>query len=114
MALTAAQLSTIGRRAGEAHKSTDDRMVTDETIQLIADEVGLVKDSADLAPTAALYTTTYDLAAATAGVWREKAGRMAEGFDFRAEGATFTRSQAYRHALQQATYWHSQISNLSV
>ncbi len=114
MALTAAQLSTVGRRAGEAHKTTPNRMVTDETIQLIADEVGLVKDSADLAPTAALYATTYDLAAITAGVWREKAARLSEGFDFRAEGATFTRSQAYRHALQQATYWHGMISNLSV
>ena len=112
MALTPAQLNTVARRAGEAHKS--ERMIEDDTIQFIADEVGLIKDSADLAPTAALYATTYDLAAITAGVWREKAGMLAEGFDFRAEGATFTRSQAYRHALSQATYWHGQISNLSV
>lgn len=89
-------------------------MVDDDTIQLIADEVGLIKDSDDLAPSHADYTTTYDLSAATAGVWREKAARLAEGFDFRSEGATFTRSQAYRHALAQATYWHAQISNLSV
>jgi hypothetical protein len=112
MALTTAQLNTVARRAGEAHKS--DRMIEDDTIQFIADEVGLVKDSSDRAPIHTDYVTTYDLAAIAAGVWREKAGMLAEGYDFRAEGATFTRSQAYRHALGQATYWHSLISNLSV
>jgi hypothetical protein len=112
MALTALQLNTVARRAGEAHKA--ERMIEDATIQHIADEVGLVKDSADLAPSEALYSTTYDLAAITAGVWREKASMISGDFDFRSEGATFTRSQAYRHALDQATYWHGMISNLSV
>ena len=112
MALTTQQLNTVARRAGEAHKS--ERMIEDDTIQFIADELGLIVDSAGLAPSAALYTTTYDLNAIAAGVWREKANMLAEGFDFTAEGASFTRSQAYRHAMQQASKWHAMASNLSV
>ena len=112
MPLSTAQLNAVARRVGEAQKP--DRMIEDATIQFIADEVGLVKDSTGKAPIATGYVVTYDLAAIAAGVWREKAAMLAEGFDFRSEGATFTRSQAYRHALAQATYWHGMISNLSV
>ena len=112
MALTAAELATVKRRAGEAHKTTP--MVDDATIQLIADEVGLVVDDDGNAPLDTGYTTTYDLAAVAAGVWREKAARSAEDFDFDAEGASFTRSQAYEHCMRQAAYWHGQISNLTV
>lgn len=111
MALTAAELATVKRRAGEAHKTTP--MVDDATIQLIADEVGLIVDDAGNAPTATDYTTTYDLAAIAAGVWREKAARLAEGYDFTAEGASFTRSQAYEHCLKEARRWHAQCSNLT-
>jgi hypothetical protein len=89
-------------------------MIEDNTIQFIADELGLVKDSAGLAPSAAAYVTTYDLNAIAAGVWREKASMLAEDFDFTAEGASFTRSQAVRHAERQASKWHAMASNLSV
>lgn len=112
MALTAPQLATIKRRSGEAHKATP--MVSDADIQLIADESGLIKDSDDLAPSAATYTQTYDLNAVVASVWEEKAGLTAEGFDFAAEGGSFTRSQHYRHCVEQAKRWHGRMSNLSV
>lgn len=111
MALTAAELATVKRNAGESHKTTP--MVDDATIQLIADEVGLIVDADGNAPTATDYTTTYDLAATTAGVWRAKASRLAEGYDFTAEGASFTRSQAYDHCMKQARYWHGLCSNLT-
>lgn len=112
MALTAAELATVKRRAGEAHKGTP--MVTDADIQLIADEVGLIVDDDGNGPEDTGYTTTYDLAAVAAGVWREKASRLAENYDFTAEGASFTRSQAYENCMKQARYWHSLCSNLSV
>lgn len=111
MALTTAQLARVARQAGEAHKTK--RMVDDDTIQLIADDSGLVVDSADNGPLDTGYTTTYDLAAITAAVWHEKAARLGEGFDFTAEGASFTRSQAYRHAIDQAGRWAAKVGNLS-
>ena len=111
MALTAAELATVKRRGGEAHKTTP--MVDDATIQLIADEVGLIVDAEGYAPTDALYTTTYDLAAIAAGIWDEKAARAAEGFDFTAEGASFTRSQFYTHCRDQARVWRGRQSNLT-
>lgn len=111
MTLTEAELAAIARRAGEAHKAT--RMVSDETIQLIADEVGLIVDSDDLGPLDTGYTTTYDLNAVASEVWREKASMTAEGFDFAVEGGSFTRSQHYSHCLEMARKYGALISNLS-
>ena len=111
MALTAAELATVKRRAGEAHKATP--MVSDADIQLIADESGLVVDSDGNAPADTEYTTTYDLYATAAAVWEEKAAMTAEGFDFAAEGASFTRSQHYRHCVEQAQKMRARQSNLS-
>lgn len=110
MALTSGQLATVKRRANES----DNGMVSDEDIQLIADESGLIVDGSGYAPDHASYTTRYDLNAIAAEVWREKAGMVSGGFDFTAEGASFTRSQMYEQFMKMATYRASMISNLSV
>jgi len=110
MALTSGQLATIKRRSAES----DNDYVSDEDIQLIADESGLIVDSDGNDPEATGYTETYDLNATAAEVWREKAGMVASGFDFTAEGASFTRSQMYDQFMKMATYRASMMSNLSV
>ena len=53
---------------------------------------------------ATYYVTAYsydlDLAAATA--WRERAGMQADGYDFSADGASYSRSQWFAHCQQMA------------
>lgn len=44
----------------------------------------------------------WDLFGAAAEGWRLKAGKIAGGYDFAMEGASWSRSQAYEHAIQMA------------
>jgi len=48
------------------------------------------------------WTPTYDLAAAAADIWEEKAAALSEEVDASIDGASITRSQAYEHAAAQA------------
>lgn len=111
--LTANQLTRLKRMAGESHKSGAARMLTDEVLDDIASEVALVKDADGLTPVDADYTTTVDLYRAAAEAWRTKAGMVAEGFDFEAEGGVFDRSQVYKHYLDQAARYAGMAGNLS-
>lgn len=52
---------------------------------------------------------TYDLNAAAADIWEEKASKYAEGhYDFSADGSTFNRSQVVNQCKQQARTYRSQ------
>lgn len=53
------------------------------------------------------WTARYDLNAAAADVWAEKAAVLAAGYDFNADGADYKRSQAYEQAMKQARYFRS-------
>jgi len=66
----------------------------------ILNEYGLKSDNVDWSP-------TYDLNAAAADVWNEKAGAIADQFDFTAGGQSFSRSQAYKAFSERARYYAS-------
>lgn len=51
------------------------------------------------------WTPRYDLHAAAADIWEEKASILAARFDFSADGSSYQRSQAYTQAMQQSR-WH--------
>jgi len=53
------------------------------------------------------WTATYDLNAAAADVWEEKAGILAQDYDYSADGGNYSRSQAYEQAMKQARYFRS-------
>lgn len=53
----------------------------------------------------AAWIPTYDLNAAAAEVWQEKAGALSERYDFKADGGDFAISQAYDHAVRQTAYY---------
>lgn len=53
------------------------------------------------------WTETYDLHAAAADIWEEKAAATSELFDFQADGGSFTRSQKHQQHMQQARYHRS-------
>lgn len=53
------------------------------------------------------WAATYDLNAAAADVWTEKAATLAGSYDFTADGSTFHRSQAVEQATKMASYYSS-------
>lgn len=122
--ITDAQETRLRRMVGEAHKDDEDRMISDEVIDDLAGEVGLVVDYAGEAPyvtdeddgTVSAntdYVTTVDIYRVAAEAWRVKAGMVAEGYDFKAEGAEFDRSQVYKHYLDQAARYAGLAGNLT-
>lgn len=56
------------------------------------------------------WTATYDLNAAAADVWSEKAAALASEFDFQAGSQTFQRSQAHAQYMRQAGYYRARRS----
>ena len=57
------------------------------------------------------WTALYDLNAAAADVWAEKAAAVAANFDFSTDGQSFNRSQAYDQYMRQSRYWRARRSN---
>lgn len=53
------------------------------------------------------WDATYDLNAAAADLWAEKAAALATEFDFSAGGQSFQRSQAYQMCMQQSRYYRA-------
>jgi hypothetical protein len=66
-----------------------------------------VKDASGLKPADLGWTETYDLMAATADVWGLIAAYSSQLYDFVADGATFSRSQLFDHALRMAAFFNS-------
>ena len=53
------------------------------------------------------WTPTYDLNAAAADIWEEKAVQVISKFDFSANGGTYNQSQQYEQMMKQARYHRS-------
>lgn len=53
------------------------------------------------------WTPTYDLAAAAADLWEEKAAGVISKFDFSANGGTYSQSQQYEQYMKQCRYYRS-------
>ena len=51
------------------------------------------------------WVETYDLNAAAADIWTEKAAARSERMDFTADGSNFSQSQQYEQALKMARYY---------
>lgn len=56
------------------------------------------------------WIVTYDLNAAAAEIWSEKAAILSQDYDFKADGADYSRSQAYDQAMKQARYYRGRRS----
>jgi hypothetical protein len=50
---------------------------------------------------------TYDLNAAAADIWEEKAAVVAQDFDFNADGGNYSRSQVYQQYMRQARFFRA-------
>lgn len=51
---------------------------------------------------------SYNLYAAAADVWRQKAGAVSDAFDFKTDRQSFSRAQRFDHAMKMATYFDDQ------
>jgi len=121
MAATAAQVARIRRMTNEPTETVyDDDLVEDyiEAYPLVdaRGEVpwvestttpGTLEENPD-------WTATYDLAAAAADIWAEKASSLAGDFDFAADGGNYSRSQAYEQAMKSSRYWRARRSPVTM
>lgn len=90
------------------------RMIADSTSTTYSDddlediiEGYPVLDSEGLDPEDDSWTATYDLNAAAAQIWEEKAAAFIGLYDFNADGGGFNRSQMYEQAMKMARHYHS-------
>ena len=60
-----------------------------------------IEDSAGNEPDDDDWTATYDLHAAAADIWQEKAGRVITDYDFQADGGRYDRSQVHSAMMKQ-------------
>ena len=97
MAATAAMIARVRRLADEATADT----YTDSEIATYIEQYPR-NDSDGNEPTDTDWTATYAVKLAAADLWEEKAAALAGQYDFAADGGQYTRSQAYKHAMQMA------------
>jgi len=117
MTATAAQIARVRRMTGEPDTTT----YADADIQSYI-EAHPLEDARGEGPRVESTTTpgtleenpdwtaTYDLNAAAADIWEEKAAVLAGDFDFQADGGQYSRSQAYEQAMKQARHFRSRRS----
>lgn len=98
-------IGRVRRMTGEQFNTS----YTDAEIQTIITQYPLV-DSEGFSPDQINWTPTYDLNAAAASIWEEKASGRTQNFDFSADGGSYQRSQSYEMAMKQARHYRSKRS----
>jgi len=100
--VTAAQIAQLRRMAAEPLTTTysDALLTTYIETYPIPDGEGHFPGEED----EDYWTPTYDLHAAAADIWDEKAAAVADRHDFSADGGSYNRSQVYDQAIKQARY----------
>lgn len=90
------------------------RMIAEQTDTTYTDgdledtiEEHAVLDSEGHAPESDDWTATYDLNAAAAAIWEEKAAAYVGQYDFNADGGSFNRAQMHDQAMKMARHYHS-------
>ena len=118
MAATAEQIARLRRMVAESTDATYDDDALAEYIERhpLLDERGeqpYTWDTSTEPPTQEAndnWIATYDLHAAAADVWEEKAANVADSVDFGADGANYHLSQKYEQAMARVRYHRSRRS----
>lgn len=112
MAATAAMISQLRRMVDEPDDTTyDDDLLSDyiEKYPLV-DALGTDSQDVDFSTTPPTisekdnWIPTYDLHAAAAEIWEEKASGLTDEFDFSADGGKYSRSQKYDQYMSKARF----------
>ena len=115
MAATAAMIAKVREMTNEVAPTTyrDAQITTIIERHPIIDERGVEPyewDTSTVPPTqddSDSWLPTYDLNAAAADVWDQKAAAAAADYDYSADGANLRRSQVYEQYRRQAAYYRS-------
>ena len=118
MAATAAMAERLRRMVDEPTTTTYSDDLIDDYIEKypLIDALGTDPQEVDFTtepPTISEkdnWIPTYDLHAAAADIWEEKAATIAENFDFSADGGSFKRDQKYEHYMKQSRFHSSKRS----
>lgn len=113
MAASAELIARLRRLTGEPTTATYDDAALAERIEAypVRDARGEDPYSWDASATPPApvsndaWLPTYDLYAAAADVWEEKAATVASDFDFSADGGRYDRSQVYEQYMKQVRYF---------
>jgi hypothetical protein len=105
MAATAEQVIRLRRMVAEPTTSPYTDAILEETLERypLLDSEGLDSDNDD-------WVATYDLHAAAADIWEEKAGSFVTSFNFTADGTNFQLSQKYEQMMARVLYHRSRRS----
>jgi len=122
MAATAAMAVRLRRMVDEATEDTWDDDAIDEYIETypLIDVLGTDPQDIDFSTTpptiseADEWIPTYDLHAAAANIWEEKAATIADEFDFKADGGGFSRSQKYDQFMAKSRFHSSKRSSRTI
>ena len=118
MAATAAMAERLRRMVDESTETTYDDDLIDEIIEKfpLLDVLGTDPQDIDFSTTpptiseADEWIPTYDLNAAAAEIWEEKAAAIADEFNFQADGGSFTRSGKYDQYMAHSRRFSSKRS----
>lgn len=118
MSATAAMAAKLRRMVDESTEDTYSDELIDEYIERypLKDVLGTDPQDVDYSTTpptiseAEEWIPTYDLHAAAADIWEEKAGTVADEFDFQADGGRYTRSQKEEKFLGKSRFHSSKRS----
>lgn len=118
MTATAAQIARVRRMVNEP----DDTTYDDEAIQGYIEDYPLLDergeepytwDTSTQPPTQDAnddWIPTYDLNAAAADIWEEKAGVVAQDYAFNADGGQYSRNQVYEQYMRNVAHYRSKRS----
>ena len=109
MAATAAEIARLRRMVAEPSTTTYDDASIEDYI-----ERNPVEDSEGYQPDDTGWTATYDLHAAAAEIWEEKAAALADHMDFNADGGSFNASQLHENAMRQAVFHRARARVTSI
>jgi len=101
MAASESDIARLRRQTNVTEAEYDDELMAEYIERYpLMDEEGYMPDEDE-------WTARYDVNRAAADVWNEKAAALARDYDFSADGANYSRSQAYEQAMKQARYYLS-------
>lgn len=108
MSATAEQIARLRRMVAEPSRDTYSDDVLAEYIEdhEVRDRYG-EPPRTPLGVANSSWTATYDLNAAAADIWEEKASAWADAFDTSIDGASLSESEVYRQYLQMARRYRS-------
>lgn len=123
MTVTPENIAELRRKINEPDETTYDDTLLETIIEKypMIDErgiepyywtisgVGVPEKTANTA-----WIATYDLNAAAAEVWQDKAALYAGRFDFKADGGDFAQSQEFVHAKSMAAFFGGRISSRTI